>query len=234
MSSLLFFPIIILIGIIIIFLVMEHLFKKIISIFALIVIVFLVFVGMIYFDVKDLVNNFPDKPKIILFDSQNQIITGGKVSGLEEIKDVKDIYIFSEEEINAINELYLEKEYKKILEDNYKLFVIKEPFFQNITLKINEFPEANTENIIDIIKNNEEIPEEFNFLLSSLEIPSSKIQGIAFLALAAKTISQEGPFYIVRQYKKGNIILYKETITFEIVKIFPEKYFEKILNKKIK
>ena len=56
----------------------------------------------------------------------------------------------------------------------------------------------------------------------------AKMKGIMFETLFAAMTIQQGPFFIINEYKAGNMQIYEETLIFKLIKIFPPKMFEEI------
>ena len=59
----------------------------------------------------------------------------------------------------------------------------------------------------------------------------AKMKGTMFGILFFAMTQQQGPFFIIQQYKKGNMMIHEETLIFKLIKIFPPKVFEDIFEK---
>jgi hypothetical protein len=115
---------------------------------------------------------------------------------------------FDTETLNEYNELYLQKKYDEIINDNHKLFIID----------------------ISGIDVNETDQEIYNFLLDETKLPSTfdpnddltETKAYGFLYLIVKDINSN-PKFILTMYKNGYIEVFPETITFKLLGIISNK-----------
>jgi len=156
------------------------------------IIVLVLFAGFTYFFVKD-VSSFTkgithDKNIFLLLEGED-VVTGITITGL-------NITTASSINTNKVNKKYKDKEYDDILDGSYKLFIINESAYE-VDVELEP-----VEKIID-----EDI--EVNSALNA--------KALAFTQLTIHQLNED-PLFLLKQYRKGSVIIYPETILFKILK----------------
>src|SRR3972149_320724 len=104
----------------------------IISVVLMIIIVLMLISGFfLYLDANDLREQFPISQKMFLYKTDNTIKTG--MQGV--FNDSIPIYL-DKEKIEEVNNLYKKKDYQKLLESNYKIFIMNRNSFDAVSGQI--------------------------------------------------------------------------------------------------
>lgn len=207
----------------------------------LILIVTGIFGIFIYKDVIDLKENFKDSSKLILLQDEQKFLTGLKLYEIEfeEENGFKE-YILTEKQLGDLQQKF-DGDYGKILGENYKIFVFKiEIFNELLELEFDNkvlskdfiFRLLRADDAIEMYEREQgEKPEDIT--------EDSELKGTIFFRALNKLIEEKGPIFILREYKRENILAYPETAVFKLPKLAPislirgslEKLQGKITNK---
>lgn len=218
--------IIIIIAVFLIISVMKKL-LKIALIFAIIfVILFFVTGGSIISEFSNLKDKINNEPAIVLLENDGDILTG--------FVDLKKLELLDKGKIASINSLYSDNKLKEIKEDNYKLFVIKTSVLNGLQdVKINN-KDVSAQQIYDFFVKDQEITqitaEDIFLEIDVLDKISDKAVLFAYLYKKELKITKS-PILFFKNYKKGKIIVYPETIFFRFTKIIPLAWIDEKLNK---
>ncbi|MFC1698301.1 hypothetical protein ACFL1H_08250 [Nanoarchaeota archaeon] len=147
-------------------------------------------VFFIFQDVNDLQTKFPTEPKIFLLKEENQALVGFNVI---DFANLQQDDLITADELATISQLLEQKDYKTILGDKYKLFLID----------------------INLIKDKLTLQE-----LDAVRDSSTPIEIRASIFLNALDEFQDFTL-IIKEYKKGNIDIYPRTILFRAIKWIP-------------
>jgi len=158
-----------------------------------------VFSYFMYKDVNDLSTSLTSKKNLFLLRDNTTVFAGFSMQGL----NLSNLQEVSQEQITAYNTLYMKQDYKHILESNYKLIIIDKKAFP-VT------GDFNPESIFEYLKSDK------SFQLNT-NLPSTK--AIAFSYLVIYSLKKD-PAFLVKEYKKGNVMIYPETFMFKVVKFF--------------
>ena len=173
----------------------------------------------VYKDLSELKQNWPDSNKLVLL--ANDKVYAGMIttfSGDEEpvlIENVEDYQI-----------AYQNKDYQTILGSNYKLFIFKLSMFE----KDEEIDFGDKKISQDMVINAIENDNASKFIGESeqTEIKNgAEINGMLFGLLLQSELTKD-PLFIFKQYSKGNVVIYPETITFKLIKAVPFSLIEGI------
>ncbi len=161
-----------------------------------------------YFLVKDanaFAKGVSEKPNLFLLKEGNEIVSGFSIFQL----NISTSDSLSENEINKATGYLGKKEYKKIVGDNYKLIIIDKKAFQ----KTDKF---DPDSIISFVQKQKDGLKIINQLMPE-DIPDTEAMAFSLLVIYSL---KEDPFFIVKEYKKGNIIIYEETFVFKVFRFF--------------
>jgi hypothetical protein len=198
---------------------------------------------LVYQDFIDLKTNFPTDDKIILLEHNEEYLAGMEISeiSLETEGNESDDLPLTPIGQNTLEE-YNNAELENILDDNYKVIVIKSDFFTNVPeIEFEDGLKFETQELIDVIAANNS-PNEFAKLISDSTAKLSEQLGIdqtderfddtLLIFMTISVLQNEGPQHIIKELNTGNLIIYPETITFKMINYIPENMFgENILNK---
>ncbi len=198
--------------------------KKLIKIgliFAIIfIILFFITGGSIMNDFSNIKGKITNSPSIVLLENEGDIITG--------LIDGEQYQPLDDAEIALINGLYNEKKFKEILEDNYKLFVIKSNALDELNGTTINNKEVSTQEIKDALISDKDIPQITPEDIA-VEIDIDDETTALFAYVYDKEIKLTKLFF--ENYKEKKIIIYPETIFFKFTKIIPLSWIDSKLNK---
>ena len=225
---------------IILYKILKSVLKTIISIILISIVILGVFGFLVYLDFNNLKTNLSNSKNMVLF--ENKDITAGII-----IDKNQEIILLKEQDINN-----LKTQDKNTILKNQNLFKI-------ITFNINTIKESNLktitledltltkEQIIAILESEDafaetkaqlslpidikNMPLKFNDKTIALE-DQAQLRAIIY-ASALKEILINDTSYVIGEYSKNNIKVYKETIIFKILKLLPTDTINNIVNKNI-
>jgi len=206
----------------------------IISVVLMIIIVLMLISGFfLYLDANDLREQFPISQKMFLYKTDNTIKTG--MQGV--FNDSIPIYL-DKEKIEEVNNLYKKKDYQKLLESNYKIFIMNRNSFDAVSGQIDFLDKKiQKEFLLNAIDSDDAIlafvkefditndPQTINYTRSRLYEKfgsDEEFKGAIFSLLIDKALDQNGQSYMILEYKKNNIIIYPDSITLRIIKTLPD------------
>ncbi len=225
---------------IILYKILKSIFKTIISIILISIVILGVLGFLVYLDFNDLKTNFPNSKNMILF--ENKDVVAGII-----IDKNQEIILLKQQDIDNIKT----KDKKSILKDQnlfkivyFNINTIKESNLKTINLgsstltkeqviTILESEDAFTETKaqLNLPVNIKNMPFDFNDKKITLE-DQAQLKAILF-ASTLKEILSQNTSYIIEEYNKNNIQIYKETILFKILKLLPTDTINNIVNKNI-
>lgn len=211
---------------------------------------------MVFKDVNDLRENFPYQDKIILLDLDGDIATGFIFDDFEKLFPTDENDPINEKplserltlpNLDAANSYYKENDLDSILGDNYKLLIIKSDVLESLeSVDISEDITLSKSEVFSILKSETPKDEVIDILFpDASEIERSALYSqfnemfgsdkylkiILFVMSLANVQQNEDPIFIFEQFKDGNIIIHKETITFKLLKYFPMETINNIAQK---
>ncbi len=211
--------IIIIVILVAIFAIFLKLFKKIMKALAFTILIFavfnLVFGYLLYKDIEDLKENFGTAPKLFVYDN-NGSITAGAI-----IKNESEVTFITQEEQEEYTKLYGENNLEEIRGDNYKLLIIKEGFIQE-ELDIEDGPTLTKKEVIEIITSENSI-ETFQSIVGEEFVfeDDAELRDQVFMMSVGSALDEGGSIYLIQQYKEDNVIIYKKTPAFIVMKFAP-------------
>lgn len=175
-------------------------------------IIFIIAAGLfsyfVYTDTKSLASGIANNDTLFLLKDKNELITGFTLSRL----NISSVDSLGSVRLDDLNTYYSKKDYKKMLGDNYKMFMIDRSVFPKDT-------SFDPDSVIDYIKfQNKKESVISDIKESSLPDP----QAMAFSMLVIYSI-RENPSFLIDGYKSGNITIYPETFIFKIMKFMTER-----------
>ncbi|MEM3374058.1 MAG: hypothetical protein QXE31_02435 [Candidatus Woesearchaeota archaeon] len=185
----------------------KGIFKIAITFIFIILLIFLSFGLLVYLDARDIIQNTNNNTNIYLLKDDNQIITGFTMHQLN-LSTAKSL---SKREITKLESLYEKKDYTNLKGKNYKLIIIDRKAFP----KTEDF---DPDKIINSINDESQL----KFIQSIVQDNYSDPKAIAFTMLISLSLRKD-PLFLIKEYKKGNIILYEENLSFKMIKFFIKK-----------
>jgi len=183
-------------------------FFKYYLIFNLVIIIALLISGFfVYRDARDFRENFGISSNLVLLEEDNKVLTGFVLQ--------KEPEILKEEEISQYSVYLADGDYEGLLGSNYKLMVVKLETVSKIE-----------ENMFRIDEQ-EFTKDELLGHLRSGDNPEYKAAIFSYLFSEYLASSAN----LLKEYKKGNIFIYPETIIFKILKLMPISLIEAALQR---
>ena len=210
--------------------------KAIFLILALFLVVSLVLSFFIYRDVVDMQKNFEQGNSLILIELDGSIVAGvmGSFSG-EQASMLWNV--------SDYNAKYQADDIDGLLGQNYKLMIFSEASFDNVdTIKIMDKDYSNdfimsllrSENPIDDYVDNEIESDDKTAryeLRRQIQYSNTEFKSILFGALLGNGMEDRGFIFILEQYREGDVFIYKETLTFKIIKSLPLAFVRGLVTK---
>jgi len=200
---------------------------------------------LIYQDAKDLSENFADSENIFLLESGGEMLAGFVTKGGDEPEAV--------ENLDKLQEYYEKNNFDAVLKtgDYYKMLIFSEDCFDTVSeIELGDGINISKDLLLDIMKSDNPIdlyadwlmeqrgyPSEFRgAMVKSLEedagiTSSAKLRSVFFRMLFTAANLQQ-PFFIIDSYRNGKIIIYEETLTFKLIKNFPDFILEELIGGK--
>jgi len=194
----------------------------------------IVVASLLLMDALDLQKKFRTEDKKFLLDIDHRIEAGlivGNVQGFEK----QETFTFLED-IYQLNDYYIDEKYDELLGDSYKLFIFKRAAFSDIDEIRFGAVDLKTADAFKIIESFDE-REEFSRItgvnmafIEELYTDDNQFETFLFARLVFSSLEQKGPIWMVKEIKKGNIVIYPKTITFVLAKVIPDSTFEEMLS----
>ena len=214
--------------------------KKLMKIFFLLFFILFAFSAISgYFlvkDMQDLSQNFGTGSKIALLVDDEKVLSGFVL---------QDKALFLDENALAgMQQDYINRDFEALKGENYKLFIVNVETFSELpqdTVMINDKP-VEKSFLVEALQSNDPKAALSNegVIAKDIESTEKKLPSIAddagqlksalFAMLFAKEVMQK-PMFLFDQFKKGNILIYKETIVFKAIRVFPSSVFSKVADK---
>lgn len=191
----------------------------------------IIFGFILYLDVMQLKNKFITEEKIILLENKGKFISGFKVRNMEDPNELK---FFTNKQITS----FKGKSHQEVLENSYKLILIKSEIFQNINKVKYSGQNFSKEEMLSILESDnaimelankfmgEEKEEEKEELIVQLKTQlgiedNSQLKGLIFTLLFSQNL-QNDPFILIKGIQENKIIIYPETAMFIFIKLIPD------------
>ncbi len=133
----------------------------------------------------------------------------------------------------AIMESLTKKAYDSLLKKYYKLFFIKVDILNSVNQNKFDIQSFNLtkQQIINALKSDDPFSSlGINKEFIPPELTASKLKAVLFMSALQKQLT-ENPIFLLKEYKKGNIYVYKETAMFKVIRYIPISLVNKIIEK---
>ena len=214
--------------------------KKLIKLFIFGMIILLVFSAFTGYslvnDFKDFGGQFKNRTSTFLLVDNNHVLAG--------FTKGEEVSFLSYEQIIAASDAYAKNNLDSVLGTNYKLIIITTAAFNELpmdTLTINNKQVPKSTVLAALIADDTAaVLSEANVYGADIRASDSKIKQpiddnnklkAGLFAMSFAEGMKDSPMFLFREFKKGNIIIYKETILFKAIKIFPIGVFDKVAGK---
>ena len=220
--------IIFIVAVIIIFKIVKTILKTILIILILSFLVTAIFGFFTYKDSVELNDNLENQPKLMLLQDNEKIIAGFVATDSEEEAEFLTISQVAEYQNN-----FKKKDYKKMLNNNQKMFIINLKAFDLVDEKVNFNGKELSKNFLySVLKSNDPISlykseTSMDSALNEISDPVEFKSNI-FAFLFNEAIEKRGQLFIFSEYKKKNIIVYPETAVFKFIKLIPTAFVNKM------
>ncbi len=223
--------------------------KVVFTVLTVLSILVLLFGAFAYFDAVKLKNNMQNSSNVYLLRDGGAIVAGFEGSGMTR----EAIRFFSEDEISGIDDAIRAGDREEVLGDSFKLFVISSEAFEGIeSIELNN-AEYSLNETLALIKDAEPVrvfvsrvyrnlgiefsslPEEeqkniMNEVRDALETrEDQEFRDFVFAVLFSNALQKKGEFFLVNEFRKGNIEIYPETVIFAFLKRVPSGIFNKAM-----
>jgi hypothetical protein len=142
-----------------------------------------------------------EKNTTFFFMQSGHLITGVRMDSINLTK----ISSLGSSRVSEYDSYYQKSEFQEILGDDFKIIIIDAKAFpKNQKLDPNQ--------VIEYLKK-----EKIDSEMFGLAVPSLDPKAAAFSMLIVASMTKD-PLYLIKEYKKGNVIVYPETLLFKIVK----------------
>lgn len=191
---------ILVIGTIIGYIIMKNVIKTLVTFLFIIFLFAAITVTLTYSDIQELKTEIAQRENVILV-QENQELMFSAVQTHE--KELKELEIPAAEQEQWVKE----KDYKQIQEagEYYKVIVMSRSIFAAL--------------------------EEKNGLLETMENKALPFEerAEAYETLIAVLEEKEGEWYLIKEYKEGNIEVSPKTMFFRVLSVIPSSWIEKLL-----
>ena len=223
--------IIFIVATIIIFKIVKTILKTILIVLILSFLLTAIFGFFTYQDAVELKDNLETKPKLMLLQDNEKIVAGFVTTDFEEEPEFLTI-----SQITEYQNSFKKQDYKKMLGNNYKMFIINLKAFDIIDEQLDFNGKKTSKNsLYSMLKSN----DPFSLYKSETGIDPA-LMGISdpvefkaniFGILFSEEIEKKGQFFIFSEYKEKNIIVYPETAVFRFIKLIPTSFIKNMFEK---
>ena len=223
--------IIFIVAAIIIFKIVKTILKTILIVLILSFLLTAIFGFFSYKDAVELKDNLETESKLMLLQDNEKIAAGFVTADFEEAAEFLTI-----SQIVKYQNSFKKQDYKKMLGNNYKMFIIDLKAFDIIDEQLDfNGKKVSKSFLYSMLKSN----DPFSLYKSETGMDPA-LMGIndpvefkanIFAFLFSEAIEKEGQFFIFSEYKKKNIIIYPETAVFKFIKIIPTSFIKNMFEK---
>ncbi len=176
-----------------------------------------------YRDIAELREGLENEPKTILLADGDEIIAGFIDKGSGEMPE-----FLNSKRVEYFNSLYEEKNFREIVGDNYRAFIVKADairpvgsidFFGNDVPGDVLFSSIRQDNSISYFERN----TGASFGLTD---DNKEFNSYVFSTLFEDKLKINTGLFILTEYSRGNIAIYPETIVFKIIRLVPVSLLE--------
>ena len=216
---------------IIIFKIVKTILKTILIVLILGFLLTAIFGFFTYRDAVELKDNLETESKLMLLQDNEKIAAGFVTTDFEKEPEFLTI-----SQITEYQNSFKKQDYKKMLGNNYKMFIIELKAFDFDDEELDFIGKKVSKNILySILKSNDPIT-----LYKSKTNVDPALYGIrdhikfksqVFAVLFSEAIEKRGQFFIFSEYKEKNIIIYPETAIFKFIKLIPTSFIKNMFEK---
>lgn len=213
---------------IIIFKIVKTIIKTILIVLILGFLLTAIFGFFTYQDSVELKNNLENELNLVLLQDNEKIVTGFVTTDFEEKAEFMTI-----SQIAEYQNSFKKQDYKKMLGDNYKMFIVDLKAFDFDDEKVYFIGKGISKTLLySVLKSNDPISlykseTGIDPIINGISDPI-EFKAQVFALLFNEAIEKGGQFFIFNEYKKENIIVYPETTVFKFIKIIPTSFIKNI------
>lgn len=193
----------------------------------------------VYQDVNELRQGWPDSDKLVLL--ANDEVYAGMITTFGGGKE--PVFI---ENVDNYQAAYQNENYQEILGSGYKLFIFKLSMFEKNDEELDfSGSKISQRALINAIESDDSIDfiaDELAEDVGSKESWKSEVIGEiggeamfkgALFGVLLQNKMMKDPLFVFKQYSRGNVVIYPESITFKLIKALPFSLIEGIAKKVI-
>jgi len=223
--------IIFIVAAIIIFKIVKTILKTIFIILIFSLLLTAIFGFFSYKDIVELKDNLETESKLMLLQDNEKIAAGFVTADFEEEAEFLTINQITEYQNN-----FKKQDYKKMLGDNYKMFIFDMKAFDFNDEELDFVGKKVSKNVLySVLESNDPIAlykSKTNIDPAAYDIIDPiKFKSQAFAVLLSEEIEKKGQLFIFSEYKKKNIMVYPETALFKFIKLMPTSFIQNIFEK---
>ncbi|MBN2111959.1 hypothetical protein JW707_02555 [Candidatus Woesearchaeota archaeon] len=190
---------------------------------------------LIYYDTKEFTKGFSENDSLFLLESEGEIIAGFVMTPDQEEHGAVVIN-------ETIRQEFRNSDYDAMLRSGnfYKLMIFNETCFDNLDeIELGEDLNITKDTVFSIIKSEKSIDDYADWIISEkgyspgvkfsiiqnlkeegIEV-DSQMKGFMFRLVYSQANIDDSAF-LIRRYRERKVIIYEETLTFKMIKKFPE------------
>jgi len=221
----------------------------------IIIILLAIFGFLIYKDVKDISGNIGNKDNLFIIKDENKFLLGFKIN-LDEINNI----IKSNDLNQGLSKVLIPDDKLKLYNTEDKDKILSEGYYKIVLIDLKAFESIEKQEItidkfsllksdaIAALKSDDPYPIIISSYMKTKNLPSEQKSLVenqfpidkniikpSISMILIKEYLENNPMNIIKDFKKGNIQIYKETITFKLIKgsfgDIASNYMQKALNK---
>ena len=208
---------------------------KIISILWFVVFLATIALGvLVYADVKDMQERCPEMPPVFILEDEGKILAGinmkieegnGGMSG-------DDVFISG---LGKFQDAYDQNDFRRITEEEHcKAAVFRLQTFDYIkSINLTNDIKISRATIWKVLRSDnpaEELAAE-DISMEEIDSAENQVKGFIFALMFAKALEEKGASFATSNLKSGNIKVYKETITFKVLKHAPVSLMDELTSR---
>jgi len=182
-----------------------------------------IFTFLLVLDIGSLQKNIRGENNVILLSDGFNFLSGAYTKFDNESINLENANIISN--VKQLDN----QDYSKILNGNYKLFIIYTIFLEdNLDQEVSYNGYQLTKNqVLNLLISQDPISEfsnTFNTQKEDIKLNDYEFKFTIFTSTINQIIKDQGLGVILKGYKNNQIVIYKETMFFKVIKFLPSKY----------
>lgn len=210
-------------------------FKVITKLLLLLIAILILITAFVYKDMSELRRGFITKNNTFFLYKDNQLYTAITLKPMTTTNlSLNSFEYFTKEEIKRAEQDLNNKNYKTLLRNNYRIFIInprllKKNYSLDFGITLHE------EELLSIIRSNESFKvmamktqQHHNLSIDDIKKgfensygSEEKLRGYLFAGLLTNYFQKQEPGELVRSIKANQLVVYPETISFKVIKYVP-------------